>query len=174
MAYGIVKQSGGFIFADSVIGQGTCFTIYFPAHRGHVAAPAAKPAAAVPRQLRSDGGVVLLVEDEAPVRAFASRALRSRGYTVLEANCAEDALKTLEDSALDVDVFVTDVIMPGMDGPSWVTKALKQRPDVRVVFVSGYAEDSFSNNRAKIPNSVFLPKPFSLAQLTETVQGQFH
>ncbi len=174
MAYGIVKQSGGFIFADSEIGQGTRFTVYFPAHRSSHPLPVAKPPVAPKPHMRSDGGVVLLVEDEAPVRAFASRALRSRGYTVLEANCAEDALKTLEDADLDVDVFVTDVIMPGMDGPSWVTKALKQRPDVRVIFVSGYAEDSFSHNRAKIPNSVFLPKPFSLSQLTETVQGQFH
>ncbi len=75
---------------------------------------------------------------------------------------------------MQIDIFVTDVVMPGMDGPSWVSKALKDRPDVKVVFVSGYAEDSFSHNRAKIPNSVFLPKPFSLSQLTETVQGQLH
>ncbi|MDJ0825972.1 MAG: ATP-binding protein [Rhodobacter sp.] len=172
MAYGIVKQSGGFIFADSVIGNGSSFTIYFPAHRGtHALPPPEKKAEAKPAA-KPEGGVVLLVEDEAPVRAFASRALRLRGYTVLEAESAEDALQTLEDEDLKVDVFVTDVVMPGMDGPSWVSKALKNRPDVRVVFVSGYAEDSFSHNRAKIPNSVFLPKPFSLSQLTETVQGQ--
>ncbi len=174
MAYGIVKQTGGFIFADSVVAEGTVFTMYFPAHRGAPApAPVARPPA--PRvPARANGGVVLLVEDEAPVRAFASRALRLRGYTVLEADCAEDALKTLEDPSLEVDVFVTDVVMPGMDGPSWVAQALLRRPDVRVVFVSGYAEHSISHNRAKIPNSVFLPKPFSLAQLTATVQQQLH
>lgn len=172
MAYGIVKQTGGFIFADSVAGQGTVFTMYFPAHRGtppaaaDTAEKAAKPAA------RPNGGVVLLVEDEAPVRAFAGRALRLRGHTVLEADSAEEALKTLEDPEVEVDVFVTDVVMPGMDGPTWVAQALKDRPDTRVVFVSGYAEDSISHNRNKIPNSVFLPKPFSLAQLTETVQNQ--
>ena len=71
-----------------------------------------------------------------------------------------------------VDLFVTDVIMPGMDGPTWVSKALESRPGVKVVFVSGYAEDSVSHNRSKIPNSAFLPKPFSLNQLTETVQTQ--
>jgi two-component system cell cycle sensor histidine kinase/response regulator CckA len=117
---------------------------------------------------------VMLVEDEAPVRAFASRALRLRGYTVLEAATAEEALQTLEDPTLEIDVFVTDVVMPGMDGPSWVRHALKDRPNVRVIFVSGYAEDALSEDRARIPNSVFLPKPFSLNDLTATVQAQFN
>jgi two-component system cell cycle sensor histidine kinase/response regulator CckA len=116
--------------------------------------------------------VVLLVEDEAPVRAFASRALRMRGYTVLEAESAEDALKTLQDPGLNVDVFVTDVVMPGMDGPSWVREARKDRPDVAVVFISGYAEGAFGEAEPHVANSVFLPKPFSLAQLTETVGAQ--
>ena len=116
--------------------------------------------------------MVLLVEDEAPVRAFASRALRLRGYTVLEADCAEDALRTLEDPDLSVDIFVTDVVMPGMDGPTWVREALKSRPDVRVIFVSGYAEAAFDDSRPAVPNSVFLPKPFSLSQLTDTVHQQ--
>ncbi len=173
-AYGIVKQTGGFIFVDSVVGSGTAFTLYLPAHEPveEDLKPVAAPAPVV-TQGRSTG-VVLLVEDEAPVRAFASRALRMRGYTVLEAENAEEALATLEDESLDVDVFVTDVIMPGMDGPSWVSLALKDRPGVKVVFVSGYAEDSFSEQQARIPNSVFLPKPFSLSELTATVQEQIH
>ena len=116
----------------------------------------------------------MLVEDEAPVRAFASRALRLRGYTVLEAESAEDALRTLEDPGLSVDVFVTDVVMPGMDGPSWVREALKTRPKTRVVFVSGYAEGAFGESEPNVPNSVFLPKPFSLNQLTETVHEQLN
>jgi len=116
---------------------------------------------------------VLLVEDEAPVRAFASRALKMRGYTVLEAENAEEALKTLEDQSLNVDVFVTDVIMPGMDGPSWVAEALKQRPDVRVVFVSGYAEDSFSEQQARIPNSVFLPKPCRFTDIRRNRDAEY-
>jgi len=95
-----------------------------------------------------------------------------RGYTVLEADSAEAALKTLEDRELDIDVFVTDVVMPGMDGPSWVREALKERPDTKVIFVSGYAEDSIAESQARIPNAVFLPKPFSLNQLTATVQAQ--
>lgn len=171
-AYGIVKQSGGFIFVDSAVGEGTEFTLIFPIHDGlpEQQAPAPKPRIA----LRQGEGVVLLVEDEAPVRAFASRALRLRGYTVIEAENAEQALETLKDPRLEVDIFVTDVIMPGMDGPSWVRQALRDRPNVRVIFVSGYAEDCIQEDQARIPNSVFLPKPFSLSDLAETVQGQLH
>ncbi len=168
-AYGIVKQSGGFIFVDSNPGEGTVFHLYFPIHSGPAEAP---QEAAKKIVLRQGEGVVLLVEDEAPVRAFASRALRMRGYTVLEAENAEEALKTLEDPALTVDIFVTDVVMPGMDGPSWVKRALEDRPNVKVIFVSGYAEEALSENQARIPNSVFLPKPFSLGDLTAMVQGQ--
>lgn len=198
MAYGIVKQMGGYIFVDSLPGQGTTFTLYFPASReldlpDDDAEVADQPptldarlseldmaldsSTVSPQPAQSDaeaGGVVLLVEDEAPVRAFASRALRMRGFTVLEADCAEQALQVLEDTALNVDVFVTDVIMPGMDGPTWVTQALEDRPGVRVVFMSGYAEDSVSDHQARIPNSVFLPKPFSLTDLTATVNNQIH
>ena len=173
-AYGIIKQSGGFIFVDSTPGEGTVFQLYLPINDAVVEteAIAAQPARRI--VLKQGEGVVLLVEDEAPVRAFASRALRMRGYTVLEAENAEEALKTLEDPSLEVDVFVTDVVMPGMDGPSWVRQALETRPNVRVIFVSGYAEDCLSENQARIPNSVFLPKPFSLTDLTATVQGQLH
>lgn len=173
-AYGIVKQSGGFIFVDSTEGEGTIFQLYFPIYHG---SELAEPAAPVPKKnvvMRQGQGVVLLVEDEAPVRAFASRALRLRGYTVLEAESAEEALRTLEDPGLEVDVFVTDVVMPGMDGPSWVRQALQTRPNVKVIFVSGYAEEALSEGQARIPNSIFLPKPFSLSDLTTTVQGQMH
>jgi two-component system cell cycle sensor histidine kinase/response regulator CckA len=92
----------------------------------------------------------------------------------LEADCAESALELLSDPELNVDIFVTDVIMPGKDGPTWVREALCDRPDTKVVFVSGYAEDAFGDDKSKIPNSVFLPKPFSLNDLTNTVQGQLH
>ena len=174
-AYGIIKQSGGYIFVDSTDGVGTCFTLYFSAltQPATVAAPKMFEKAGA-MGAAANGGVILLVEDEAPVRAFASRALRLRGYTVLEAENAEVALVTLEDVNLKIDVFATDVVMPGMDGPSWVRQALIARPDVRVVFVSGYAEDSLGEAQQKIPNSVFLPKPFSLSDLTETVNKQLH
>lgn len=177
-AYGIVKQTGGYIFVDSVQGKGTQFTLYFPVYQEGKDDAENVPEQEVPKPVapapQHGEGVVLLVEDEAPVRAFASRALRMRGYTVLEAESAEDALRTLEDPGLTVDVFVTDVVMPGMDGPTWVREALKTRPDTRVVFVSGYAEGAFGESDPDVPNSVFLPKPFSLNQLTETVHAQLH
>jgi two-component system cell cycle sensor histidine kinase/response regulator CckA len=199
MAYGIIKQTGGYIFVDSVVDMGTTFTIYCPAHDARAEAPA--PIAVENPEGPTDAGadaapdlagtaraaddpateadaeaqaVVLLVEDEAPVRAFASRALRLRGHTVIEAGSAEEALETLEDEALDVDLFVTDIVMPGMDGPSWVRAALEHRPDVKVVFVSGYAEEQIEDGSIGIPNSVFLAKPFSLTDLTDTVQRQLH
>ena len=171
-AYGIVKQTGGYIFADSVVGEGTTFSLYFPSHTAQII-PQVKIAPALPEIMTGKvNGVVLLVEDEAPVRAFASRALRLRGYTVLEADSAETALEMLGDDDLSVDIFVTDVIMPGLDGPTWVRQALKQRPKTKVVFVSGYPEDAFDDGQPQIPNAIFLPKPFSLSALTQTVQGQ--
>ncbi|MCT4559491.1 MAG: ATP-binding protein [Pelagimonas sp.] len=170
--YGIVKQTGGYIFVDSIVGQGTCFTLLFPSHETLEKAPATQEVDEQNKLPEKGSGVVLLVEDEAPVRAFAARALRLRGYTVIEAETAEDALDKLEDTNLHVDIFVTDVVMPGMDGPSWVRKARENRPDTRVVFVSGYAEDVFGEGSEEIPNSVFLPKPFSLSELTETVHRQ--
>ncbi|MCZ4351492.1 ATP-binding protein [Roseovarius aestuarii] len=169
-AYGIVKQTGGYIFVDSECGKGSTFFLLFPAHDKavHVAQPPVQPElSASPVE-----GVVLLVEDEAPVRAFASRALQMRGFTVLEAESAEEALELLEDASVSIDVFVTDVVMPGKNGPTWVQEALRTRPDAKVVFVSGYAEEDFSDAQARIPNSVFLPKPFSLTELTELVQRQ--
>ena len=171
-AYGIVKQSGGYIFVDSKLGEGTVFSLYFPVMVQTVAAVKERPPSVPAAPAKPNDGIVLLVEDEAPVRAFASRALRLRGYTVIEADSAEGALKTLEDQTLSVDVFVTDVIMPGMDGPRWVRQALKHRPGIPVVFVSGYAEDSFEDAQTSIPNSTFLPKPFSLTELTNTVHRQ--
>nr|WP_245626820.1 ATP-binding protein [Aestuariivita boseongensis] len=171
-AYGIVKQTGGYIFADSVQGQGTTFLLIFPVRKQATPAQPDVPATPERRVPKHGNGVVLLVEDEAPVRAFASRALRLRGYTVIEADSAESALQTLEDRSLSVDVFVTDVVMPGLDGPTWVKKALEARPDVRVVFVSGYAEGAFDGASSHIPQSVFLQKPFSLNQLTDVVHDQ--
>jgi len=171
-AYGIIKQSGGFIFVDSIPGKGTEFTIFFPTYdRPSIELDEATNVPPVVDVGPVDG-IVLLVEDEAPVRAFASRALQLRGFKVLEADSGEEALEVLKDAATHVDLVVTDVVMPGLDGPSWVREARKTRPDMKVVFVSGYSEENFSENESHIPNSVFLPKPFSLDQLTSTVRAQ--
>ncbi|MGG7567114.1 ATP-binding protein [Rhodovulum sp. DZ06] len=172
-AYGIVKQTGGFIFADSQAGEGTVFSIWLPrlereAEREEevAAAPAPAPAEA---EKTGASGVALLVEDEAPVRSFAIRALQLRGWEVLEADNAETALEILEDKALEVDVIISDVVMPGMDGPTWVKKAREQRPHVKVIFVSGYAEDSFRRNLEGLTDFHFLPKPFSLTELADAL-----
>ncbi|WP_170413420.1 ATP-binding protein [Ruegeria atlantica] len=172
--YGIVKQTGGFIFVDSVQGTGTEFTVFLPvstAPQKIAQDPASHPESSTSRQ---GEGVVLLVEDEAPVRAFATRALRLKGYTVLEAGSAEEALHLLEDGSVHVDAIVTDVVMPGMDGPTWVRKAMETRPDVRVIFMSGYTEGAFGDSGPEIEHSTFLPKPFSLTQLTEAVFQQLN
>ena len=171
-AYGIIKQMDGFIFVDSTPGTGTLFQIYLPAALAEPDAPAPAPepeAKAAFRDL-TGRGVVLLVEDEAPVRSFAARALQMQGYTVLEAESGEAALEMLSDPGLKVDLFVSDVVMPGLDGPSWVREARRTRPDVSTVFVSGYAEDVFPEGKAAVPRSSFLPKPFNLTELVERVR----
>ncbi|SHH16154.1 hybrid sensor histidine kinase/response regulator [Marivita hallyeonensis] len=170
--YGIVKQTGGFIFVDSVMGKGSIFTLMFPECEDALPETPRTPPKSAPAPVGLGHGVVLLVEDEAPVRAFASRALSLRGFKVIEAHCAERALELLEDDSLHVDVFVTDVVMPGMDGPSWVREARASRPDVPVVFMSGYAEDVFKSEGAGIDASAFIAKPFSLTDLTSIVNQQ--
>ncbi|MEM8580083.1 MAG: ATP-binding protein [Pseudomonadota bacterium] len=171
-AYGIVKQSGGFIFAESVLGKGTAFDLYFPAH--HPVAEQA-PVARVPedpKHSETGHGIILLVEDEAPVRAFAARALRLNGFTVLEAENGEVALNLLENPSLEVDLFVTDVVMPGVDGPTWVRQALEHRAGTPVVFMSGYAEDLLLGAESSVPFASFLQKPFSLKQLTAAAHSR--
>lgn len=172
-AYGIVKQTGGYIFCDSAPGEGSCFSLFFPAHDKEPDTAGEVTIRDVPVRVRRDvEATVLLVEDEAPVRAFASRALKLQGFNVLEAACAEDALSLLSDPHLSVDVFVTDVVMPGMDGPAWVRAALCQRPDTKVIFMSGYAEDVFAEGHEPVPGATFLAKPFSLSELTAMVTKQ--
>ena len=171
-AYGIVKQTGGYIFVESSVGEGSTFSMLFPVFDATAVATPVTPKSGQRHVAHQSDGVILLVEDEAPVRAFASRALQLKGYTVLEADCAEAALTMLEDPDLKIDLFVTDVIMPGMDGPTWVRQARIDRPSVKVIFVSGYPEDAFDDGEAQIADAVFLPKPFSLTALTQTVGEQ--
>jgi two-component system cell cycle sensor histidine kinase/response regulator CckA len=115
-------------------------------------------------------GVILLVEDEDPVRAVNSRALSARGYTVLEAASGLDALALISDVDQPIDLVVSDVVMPEMDGPTLLRELRKHRPDLKVIFVSGYAEDAFRKNLPDGEDFNFLPKPFSLKQLVETVK----
>jgi two-component system cell cycle sensor histidine kinase/response regulator CckA len=177
MVYGIVKQTGGFVFAESVVGQGTTFRIFLPRHvataEEEAAEAKAKIAAAAPAAAvdHTGAGTILLVEDEDAVRALNARMLISRGYTVIEADSGIAALRELEAHGRDVDLVVSDVVMPEMDGPTLLGELRKRNPKTRFVFVSGYAEEAFKKNLPEGESFHFLPKPFTMKQLVETVKA---
>jgi two-component system, cell cycle sensor histidine kinase and response regulator CckA len=170
--FGIVKQSGGFIDVESALGQGTTFRIYLPRHvpSAEDAVEEVRPEVRKPAPDLTGQGTILLVEDEDPVRAVNARALSARGYTVLEAASGIEALQIIEQRGEPVDLVVSDVVMPEMDGPTLLGELRKLYPDLRVIFVSGYAEDAFKKNLPEGENFNFLAKPFSLRQLVETVK----
>ena len=172
--YGIVKQTGGFIFCDSGLGKGTTFRIYLPRH---YPAPepikeAAPPSPATPAKRADHTGMgrILLVEDEDAVRAFAIRALTSRGYTVIEADSGESGLAIIDRDTKGFDLILSDVVMPEMDGPTMLRELRKRGIKTKVIFISGYAEDAFEKNLEGQTDFAFLPKPFSLKQLVEKVK----
>lgn len=170
--YGIVKQSGGYIFAESQPGHGTSFTIYLPVHvpGAHEQQPASLKTPPSRRPVWGSG-TILLVEDEDMVRAVAERALVRQGYTVLSAADGEQGLDVLS-GAHKVDLLVSDVVMPNMDGPAMVRKARITHPRLPVLFMSGYAEEQLRKS-IDVENVAFLPKPFSVAQLSEAVANAF-
>jgi two-component system, cell cycle sensor histidine kinase and response regulator CckA len=171
--YGIVKQTGGFIYCDSEIGKGTTFSIYLPRHYPKPVDPSAVAAKEEVKEKRADltgKGRILLVEDEDAVRAFAIRALSSRGYTVIEADSGESALAVMEEQTEPFDLILSDVVMPEMDGPTLLRELRKRGVTTRVIFISGYAEDAFEKNLEGQTDFAFLPKPFSLKQLVEKVK----
>ena len=171
--YGIVKQTGGYIFCDSVLAKGTTFRIYLPRHVAVDNAPVAGPAAkAGPSSDLSGTGRVLLVEDEDGVRSFAMRALQRQGYEVFEACSGVDALEVMQRVGGKVDIVVSDVIMPEMDGPTMFKELRKTHPDLKIIFVSGYPDDAFKNGLGENETFAFLPKPFTLSQLAEKVKEQ--
>ncbi len=170
--YGIIKQTGGYIYVASQPGIGTHFYLYFPRQSEAVVAQAA---AEEKTEKETTGdltgiGTILLVEDEAPVRNFAARALRNKGYTVLEADCGEAALEIIREHGNELHVIVSDVIMPGMNGPEMIKRILPQYPKVKVIFISGYAEDAFADTFGEDFTFNFLPKPFTLKQLASKVK----
>ncbi|PBB31061.1 PAS domain-containing sensor histidine kinase [Mesorhizobium sp. M1A.F.Ca.IN.020.03.2.1] len=179
MVYGIIKQTGGFIYCDSEVGKGTVFRIFLPRHVTEVkkasesADTAAAAAPAKPADTAKDlsgSATVLLVEDEDAVRMGGVRALTSRGYTVHEASSGVEALEVFEALGGKVDIVVSDVVMPEMDGPTLLGELRKRQPDIKFVFVSGYAEDAFAKNLPADAHFGFLPKPFSLKQLATIVK----
>ena len=179
--HGFVKQSGGYIFCDSEVGRGTTFRIYLPRHietEEERAERLAREMAAKtpPRQDLTGSGVILLAEDEDPVRDIAVRALRMRGYTVLEAASAELAIDLMEErlaEGKDIDLIVSDVVMPGMDGPSMVKELRRMGVMAPVVFMSGHAEEAFAKSLDKDMEFIFLSKPFDLRTIAETVKEAF-
>ena len=174
MVYGIIKQTGGYVFCDSEPGKGATFRILLPRRLGGEVDEADEPIKPEAPKAAADltgRGAILLVEDEEAVRAFAARALASRGYTVLQAETGLDALRVFEAASEPIDLIVSDVIMPEMDGPTMLTELRKRGLSAKVVFVSGYADDAFARNLPEGQDFVFLPKPFSLKQLVETVKS---
>ncbi|WP_257169035.1 cell cycle histidine kinase CckA [Bradyrhizobium sp. SRS-191] len=181
--YGIIKQTGGFIYVDSELGKGTSFQIFLPRH--HVvpevqaepqavngAAKEAAPAAEAPKP-RADltgQGTILLVEDEEGLRALNARGLRSRGYSVIEASNGIEAMEALEECNGELDLVVSDVVMPEMDGPTLLKVMREKNPDIKIIFVSGYAEDAFEKSLPENQQFAFLPKPFTLSQLVAAVK----
>jgi two-component system, cell cycle sensor histidine kinase and response regulator CckA len=168
--YGIVKQTGGFITVDSDLGKGTAFRIFLPRHRVEPgAADRIEQDRPPPRDITGQD-TILLVEDEDAVRNFAARALRLRGYNVLEASGGEEALEIVKKAASPIHLLVTDVVMPNMDGPTLVRHVRQIRPQMAVIFMSGYAEEAFRRNDEKAEDLHFLPKPFGLKQLAAKVK----
>jgi two-component system cell cycle sensor histidine kinase/response regulator CckA len=170
--YGIVKQTGGFIFVDSKAKNGATFSIYLPQYIP-TAADAAKPDSGAESGKTVDDtgiGTVLLVEDEDAVRLFGARALRNKGYKVLEARSGEAALEIISTTKDPIDLLITDVVMPRMDGPTLIKEVRSKQPNMKVIFISGYAEDNFRRRLDENAEIHFLPKPFSLKQLAGKVK----
>ncbi len=172
--YGIVKQSGGYIYADSQLGRGTTFRVFLPRYlpENEDEIVAQKSAKKERPQDLTGSGRVLLVEDEDVVRSFAVRALKRQGYEVLEASTGVEALEVMEAHDHKVDIVVSDVVMPEMDGPTLLKELRKKNPELKIIFVSGYPHEAFETSLDKDQQFAFLPKPFSLPQLAAKVKEQ--
>ncbi|MCA9714768.1 MAG: PAS domain S-box protein [Myxococcales bacterium] len=168
--YGIVRQNGGFADVDSVPGEGATFRIYLPRH---IPAPEELPQAKAQQQVKDLTGHerILLVEDEESVRAFSARALATTGYEVFEAGSGEEALEVLEEIDGEIDLLISDVVMPEMDGPTLFKELRKTNPSMKVIFVSGYPNEAFREQLGS-DDFAFLPKPFSLPQLAMKVKEE--
>ncbi len=173
--YGIIKQTGGYIYVVSEMGKGTTFHLYFKRVAAEKADDIAPEMHAESASADLTGqATILLVEDETPVRIFAARALRNKGYEVLEADSGETALEVFAKHADKIDLIISDVMMPGMNGPNMLLQLEKNYAErmkhVQVVFISGYAEDAFADSFGPEREFHFLPKPFTLKQLAGKVK----
>lgn len=169
--YGIVKQAGGVISVASKVGEGTTFSIYLPHCTPEEIAKALLPKPEKPKlQDLTGSSTIMLVEDEDAVRLFSARALRSKGYKVIEAINGEDALEFMKSTTEKIDLVISDVIMPNMDGPTFVNEMNQLRENQKVLFISGYAEETFFNRIKDDAQIRFLPKPFTLVDLATRVK----
>jgi two-component system, cell cycle sensor histidine kinase and response regulator CckA len=171
--YGIVKQTNGYVYVDSRPGQGTTFRIFLPRHVGGTEDAELQPVepAVVPAKPAdlTGKGTILLVEDEEGLRSLNARGLASRGYTVLEASNGVEAIQVIENCGVPVNLVVSDVVMPEMDGPTLLKELRSRNPELKIIFVSGYAEDAFAKNLPE-RGFAFLAKPFTLKQLVGAVK----
>jgi two-component system cell cycle sensor histidine kinase/response regulator CckA len=175
MVYGVVKQADGWIHVDSAPGKGAAFRIFLPVFVPQAADPAAPAKVAKPKPAARDlsgAGRILFVEDEDVVRGVAARLLRARGYEVIEASDGEEALVLAEENAGRIDLLISDVIMPGLDGPTLLKKARKYLDGAPVMFISGYAEAEFSDLLEGETGVTFLAKPLDIKVLAERVKQQ--
>jgi len=168
--YGIVKQTEGFIYPVSTVGVGTNFKIFLPRYVPTPSEVAAKATGAAPVRDLTGHERILLVEDEESVRAFSAQALRATGYEVFEADGGEEALEVLEELDFEIDLMISDVVMPEMDGPSLLKHIRERMPTLKVIFVSGYAEESVRRDLEDDQSVDFLPKPYSLDQINSKVK----
>ncbi|WP_455477602.1 ATP-binding protein [Bartonella sp. B41] len=174
MVYGIIKQTGGYIYCESKEGEGTVFHIFLPRYVHDTGNGLLRKIKKVENQEKNTdltgSATILLVEDEDAVRMGGVRALQMRGYTVLEAASGIEALAVLEKNKGTVDIIVSDVVMPEMDGPTLLKEVRKIYPDVKFIFVSGYTKDAFTKNLPQDAAFSFLSKPFTLKQLALEVK----
>lgn len=168
---GVVKQTGGFIHIQSKVGEGTTFSIYLPRYMGsYKESIEFQEKEKQQRQDLTGSGNILLVEDEDAVRLFSARALRSKGYKVFEAMNGEEALEFINRNEKKIDLIISDVIMPHMDGPTFINQVKQLHPTPKVLFISGYAEDTFHNRLLEDQETQLLAKPFSLEDLAFCVK----
>jgi two-component system, cell cycle sensor histidine kinase and response regulator CckA len=168
--YGIVRQTGGFVFVDSTVGEGATFRIYLPEHQAEAGALQRLDGKEDSTRDLTGIGTILLVEDEDAVRLFSARALRNKGYQVLEARSGEAALEIVGEHLDELDLIISDVVMPRMDGPTMIKEVRTRRADLPVIFISGYAEDAFRRRIDAGEEVNFLLKPFTLKQLAAKVK----
>jgi len=168
--YGIVKQSGGYIWVYSEVGHGTTVKVYLPRVPVDEVAPSRSAPAAEPSEARGGPETVLLVEDAAPVRSLARRSLEARGYTVLDAADGATALDLAARHRGGIDVLVTDVVMPGMSGRELAERLAPTRPEMKVLYTSGYTDDAMVRQGVLNAGVAFLQKPFVPDSLARKVR----